>query len=193
MARTSLKVLLPQVLDCTLCAPSLPLGPRPVLQIHPSAKILIAGQAPGRRVHESGVPFDDVSGDRLRDWLGVDRAAFYNPRNFAILPMGFCYPGTGKSGDLPPRTECAPAWREALLATMKQVRLTLVLGKYAQAWHLGADSGTVTEVVHDWKRYWPSRLPLPHPSPRNQLWVSRNPWFAREVLPTLRRKVRTLL
>ncbi|MDZ4864598.1 MAG: uracil-DNA glycosylase family protein [Gemmatimonadota bacterium] len=193
MARTSLKALLPQVLGCTLCTPSLPLGPRPVLQIHTSARILIAGQAPGRRVHESGVPFDDVSGDRLRDWLGVDREAFYNPRNFAILPMGFCYPGTGKSGDLPPRPECAPAWREALLSTLKQVELTLVLGQYAQAYHLGADAGSVTELVQDWKRYWPSRLPLPHPSPRNQLWVSRNPWFAKEVLPALRRRVRALL
>jgi uracil-DNA glycosylase len=164
-----------------------------VLQIHTSAKILIAGQAPGRRVHASGVPFDDVSGDRLRDWLGVDREAFYNPRNFAILPMGFCYPGTGKSGDLPPRPECAPAWREELLSTLKQVKLTLVLGQYAQAYHLGADAGSVTELVQDWKRYWPSRLPLPHPSPRNQLWVSRNPWFAKEVLPALRRRVRALL
>ncbi len=193
MPRTSLKVLLPRVLGCTLCTPSLPLGPRPVLQIHTSARILIAGQAPGRRVHESGVPFDDVSGDRLRDWLGVDRPAFYNPRNFAILPMGFCYPGTGRSGDLPPRPECAPAWREALLSTLKQVELTLVLGQYAQAYHLGGDAGSVTELVQDWKRYWPSRLPLPHPSPRNQLWVGRNPWFAKEVLPALRRRVRALL
>lgn len=193
MSRTSLKVLLPQVLDCTLCTRSLPLGPRPVLQIHTSARILIAGQAPGRRVHESGVPFDDVSGDRLRDWLRVDREAFYNPRNFAILPMGFCYPGTGKSGDLPPRPECAPAWREALLSTLKQVELTLVLGQYAQAYHLGADAGSVTELVQDWKGYWPTRLPLPHPSPRNQLWVSRNPWFVKEVLPALRRRVRALL
>ena len=193
MARTSLKVLLPQVLGCTLCTPSLPLGPRPVLQVHTSAKILIAGQAPGRRVHASGVPFEDVSGDRLRDWLGVDREAFYNPRNFAILPMGFCYPGKGKSGDLPPRPECAPPWREALRSTLKQVEFTLVLGQYAQTYHLGADAGSVTELVQDWKRYWPSHLPLPHPSPRNQLWVRRNPWFAKEVLPALRRRVRALL
>jgi uracil-DNA glycosylase len=193
MARASLKVLLPQVLACTLCERALPLGPRPVLQVHRSAKILIAGQAPGRRVHESGIPFDDVSGDRLRDWLGVDRGTFYDARNFAVLPMGFCYPGTGKSGDLPPRPECAPAWRAPLLSTLTSVQLTLVLGQYAQAYHLGVEAGSVTEVVQDWRSYWPTQLPLPHPSPRNQLWVSRNPWFARQVLPALRQRVRALL
>jgi uracil-DNA glycosylase len=193
MARVSLKVLLPQVLACTRCEPALPLGARPVLQVHASARILIAGQAPGRKVHASGVPFDDVSGDRLREWLGVSREEFYDARNFAILPMGFCYPGTGSSGDLPPRPECAPAWRAPLLATMPKLQLTLVLGQYAQAYHLGADAGSVTEVVQAWRSYWPSRLPLPHPSPRNQLWVSRNPWFAKEVLPALRRRVRALL
>jgi uracil-DNA glycosylase len=189
----SLRQLLPRVRACKICEPALPFGARPVLQIHAEAKILIAGQAPGRRVHDSGIPFDDPSGDRLRDWLGVDRATFYNPRQFAILPMGFCYPGTGKSGDLPPRPECAPAWRAALLAAMKNVQLTLILGQYAQAYHLGAAAGSVTEAVQSWRSYWPSRLPLPHPSPRNQLWMRRNPWFMRDVVPALRRRVKALL
>jgi uracil-DNA glycosylase len=164
-----------------------------VVQIHTGAKILIAGQAPGRRVHVSGIPFDDPSGDRLRDWLGVDRDAFYDPRHFAILPMGFCYPGTGRSGDLPPRPECAPAWRASLLGTMKQLQLTLVLGSYAQIYHLGVDAGSVTDAVKAWRSYWPTKLPLPHPSPRNQLWVSRNPWFVKDVLPALRRRVKEIL
>jgi uracil-DNA glycosylase len=193
MASASLKALLPQVHACRICEGALPLGPRPILQIHAEARILIAGQAPGRRVHETGIPFDDPSGDRLRDWLGVDRASFYNPRHFAILPMGFCYPGTGRSGDLPPRPECAPAWRTTLLAVLKQLQLTLVLGQYAQAYHLGGGTGSVTEMVQAWRSYWPSRLPLPHPSPRNQLWVSRNPWFLKEVLPALRRRVKEVL
>jgi len=193
VAIASLKVLLPRVRACRLCETALPLGPRPVLQISGQARILIAGQAPGRRVHESGVPFDDPSGDRLRQWLGVDRETFYNPRLFAILPMGFCYPGTGRSGDLPPRPECAPAWRAPLIAALKHLQLTLVLGQYAQAFHLGAASGSVTDVVRAWRSFWPSHLPLPHPSPRNQLWVSRNPWFAKEVLPALRRRIRDIL
>jgi uracil-DNA glycosylase len=189
----SLKTLLPQVRACRLCETALPLGPRPVVQLHAGAQILIAGQAPGRRVHESGVPFDDPSGDRLRDWLGVDRETFYDPRLFAILPMGFCYPGTGRSGDLPPRPECAPAWRAPLLAALKRIQLTLVVGQYAQAYHLGGAPGSVTEVVQAWRTWWPSILPLPHPSPRNQLWVSRNPWFLKEVIPALRRRVKQIL
>lgn len=193
VAIASLKVLVPQVRACRICETALPLGPRPVLQIHAEARILIAGQAPGRRVHDSGVPFDDPSGDRLRDWLGVDRATFYNPRHFAILPMGFCYPGTGRSGDLPPRPECAPAWRAPLIAALKHLQLTLVLGQYAQTHHLGGAAGSVTKVVQSWRTYGPSRLPLPHPSPRNQLWVRRNPWFLEEVLPALRRRVKDIL
>ena len=157
------------------------------------ARILIAGQAPGRRVHESGIPFDDPSGDRLRDWLGVDRIIFYNPRRFAILPMGLCYPGTGRSGDLPPRPECAPAWRLPLLAGLRDLRLTLVIGQYAQAYHLPQAVGGVTEVVRAWRSFLPGFLPLPHPSPRNQLWVSRNPWFLSEVLPELRSRVQHIL
>lgn len=189
----SLRTLLPQVRACRICAAHLPLGPRPVLQIHASARILIAGQAPGRRVHESGIPFDDPSGDRLREWLGVDREEFYDPRKIAILPMGFCYPGTGPTGDLPPRPECAPAWREALLGSLPHLELTLVIGRYAQLYHLGPDSGSLTDAVHDWRRFWPRVLPMPHPSPRNQRWLRDNPWFLTKVIPTLRRRVRTIL
>lgn len=163
------------------------------MQVGPRAPILIAGQAPGRRVHESGIPFDDPSGDRLRDWLGVDKDAFYDPTQIAILPMGFCYPGTGKSGDLPPRPECAPLWREALLAKLKKVELTIVLGRHAQEWHLDVGRRTLTEVVKDWKKHWPKVLPLPHPSPRNRAWFKNNPWFDEEVVPVLRRRVAKLL
>lgn len=161
--------------------------------MHREARILIAGQAPGRRVHLSGIPFDDPSGDRLRDWLGVDRRTFYDPRRFAILPMGFCYPGTGANGDLPPRPECAPAWRAPLLAALPAIQLTLVVGQYAQAYHLPGAPTSVTEAVKGWRDQWPSVLPLPHPSPRNQRWLVTNPWFARQVLPALRRRVRELL
>ena len=187
------KKLLTDVRSCRICEPHLAHGVRPVLQIDAKARILIAGQAPGRKVHETGVPFDDPSGERLRQWMGIDREVFYDYRKIAILPMGFCYPGTGKSGDLPPRPECAPAWREALLAKLKKVELTLVLGQYAQAYHLDTGRSSLTEIVKDWRRYWPAALPLPHPSPRNRIWFKRNPWFDDEVLPVLQKRVRSLL
>lgn len=180
--------LLEEVRACTICAAHLPQGPRPVVQMHPQSRILIAGQAPGRRVHESGVPFDDPSGDRLREWLGVTRETFYDAKRIAILPMGFCYPGTGKSGDLPPRPECAEAWRAPLLKRLRNVRVTVILGKYAQEYHLG-ESASVTKVVQSWREYWPERVPLPHPSPRNNRWLKNNPWFEEELLPKLRRSV----
>ena len=185
--------LLAQVRACTICAEHLPLGPRPVLQIHPNAKILIAGQAPGRKVHESGVPFDDASGNRLREWLGVTREAFYDPQQFAILPMGFCFPGTGKSGDLPPRPECEPAWRKQLLEQLHDLEMTLVLGRYAQDYHFGKSKSSLTELVTSWRTYWPDIVPLPHPSPRNNIWLRRNPWFEAELLPTLRERVSEVL
>jgi len=185
--------LLPEILACTICAQHLPLGPRPVLQVHADARILIAGQAPGRRVHESGIPFRDPSGVRLREWLGVDEEVFYDPRLIAILPMGFCFPGTGSSGDKPPRPECAPAWREQVLRQLTSVRLTIVLGKYAQAYHLSPEARTVTEAVASWREQWPEVLPLPHPSPRNQGWFKKNAWFETEVLPLLRERVQALL
>jgi len=184
--------LLARVRACEICASDLPEGPRPVLQAHPSALILIAGQAPGRRVHASGIPFQDPSGVRLREWMGVTEEEFYDETLVAILPMGFCYPGSGSSGDLPPRPECAPAWREPILSQLRCVELTLVLGKYALEYHLGT-SGRVTEAVASWEDHWPSRVPLPHPSPRNQSWFKRHPWFEREVLPRLRKRVRALI
>src|SRR5271168_4812304 len=169
---------------CRLCADHLPFGPRPVFQIGGDAKILIAGQAPGRRVHETGIPFNDPSGERLRGWMGIDAAVFYDPTRIAILPMGFCYPGTGKSGDLPPRPECAATWRAKLLARLIKVKLTLVIGQYAQDWHLaGSQKATLTDSVQAWREYWPDVLPLPHPSPRNNIWLKRNAWFDRDVLP----------
>ena len=185
--------LLAEVRACTLCEAHLPLGPRPVLQIHPKAKILIVGQAPGSKVHESGIPFDDASGNRLREWLGVTREQFYDPLLFAIIPMGFCFPGTGKSGDLPPRPECAPAWRHQLLEQLTQLQLTLVIGQYAHAYHFSDSSPTLTERVKLWRNYWPQKVPMPHPSPRNNLWLRRNPWFETELIPVLRKHVAEMI
>lgn len=193
MSAQSLTSLLREVRACRLCEPHLPKGPRPVVQVGARAGILIAGQAPGRRVHESGVPFDDPSGDRLRDWLGVTRATFYDATKIALLPMGFCYPGTGRTGDLPPRPECADAWRQMLLDRMPAVRLTIVIGQYAMRWHLKGAGAGLTEIVRSWKTHRPGCIPLPHPSPRNNLWLKKNPWFEREVLPYLKRRVRQLL
>ena len=190
---TSLPKLLRDVRACTLCAKQLPLGPRPVVQLHPAARVLIAGQAPGRKVHESGVPFADASGDRLREWLGLTKEDFYDPKRVAILPMGFCYPGTGRAGDLPPRPECAPAWREPLMAALVDLRLTLVIGQYAQDYHLPDAGSSVTSVVAAWRDHWPAVVPLPHPSPRNNIWLKKNPWFERELLPKLRARVKAVL
>jgi uracil-DNA glycosylase len=171
----------------------LPLGPRPIVQLDPKAKILIAGQAPGRKVHDSGVAFQDASGDRLRAWLGIEREQFYDPMCLAILPMGFCYPGTGSSGDLPPRPECAPAWREKILEKLESVQLTLVIGRFAHQYHLPAVGTSVTETVKSWKDYWPSMLPMPHPSPRNNIWLKKNAWFEEELVPELQQRVSIIL
>ena len=162
-AAPALQGLLDDVRRCRLCEPELPFAARPVLQGSTTASILIAGQAPGRRVHESGIPFNDASGERLREWMGIDKAVFYDARQIAILPMGFCYPGTGKSGDLPPRPECAATWRQALLQQLPQIQLTLVMGQYAQTWHCGRGSLSLTERVKGWRDNWPQMLPLPHP------------------------------
>ncbi len=185
-------VLLAEIRACRICASHLPLGPRPILQVHPEAAILIVSQAPGRRVHTSGIPFQDASGVRLREWMGVSEEVFFDPRRVAVLPMGFCFPGSGSSGDRPPRPECAPAWREAVLEKLIGVRLTLVLGRYAQAYHLDGPSRSVTESVASWREYWPEKLPIPHPSPRNQAWLKKNAWFEEEVLPMLRARVKQL-
>lgn len=183
-----------KALACQLCAAHLPFGPRPIFQLDAKSKILIAGQAPGRRVHETGIPFDDPSGERLRLWMGIDSEIFYDPRKVAILPMGFRYPGTGKSGDLPPRPECAIEWRGPLLKLLRSAELTIVIGQYALDWHLGdAQKGSLTETVRNWKQYWPAMMPLPHPSPRNNIWLKKNPWFETEIVPTLRRKIKSIL
>ena len=186
--------LIEQVSKCVICEPHLPLGARPVIQFNSNARILIAGQAPGIKVHETGVPFNDASGNRLREWLGLTHDEFYDANNIAILPMGFCYPGRGKSGDLPPRKECAPAWREQLLAALPNIELTIVLGKYAQAYHLPETKKMpLTELVKSWREYWPNYLVLPHPSPRNNIWLKKNPWFEQDVLPELGKRIATIL
>ena len=190
----ALTKLVKEIRSCTLCTEHLPLGPRPIIQVSSTAKILIVGQAPGSRVHETGIPFDDPSGDRLREWMGIDKEVFYDDKKIALVPMGFCFPGTGKSGDLPPRPECADTWRVKLLEQLPNIKLTIIVGQYAQAWHL--DKGVkenLTETVMAWKSYWPKAIPLPHPSPRNNIWLKRNPWFEEEVLPSLRRKVKAVL
>jgi uracil-DNA glycosylase len=188
-----LDALLARARACTICK-GLPLGPAPLLQAGTNARILIASQAPGSKTHVKGRPFDDASGKRLRQWLGVSEEQFYDPESFAILPMGFCYPGTGAGGDLPPRPECAPAWREPLLQAMPRIELTLVLGQYALDWHLGTrKSRTLTDTVKRWQEFWPDLLPLPHPSPRNIRWFMANPWFEAEVIPVLQDRVRGLL
>ena len=177
-----------------MCLPHLPLGANPVLQVNPKARILIAGQAPGQKVHNTGIPFQDASGDRLRQWMGIDSNVFYDAESIAILPMGFCYPGKGQSGDLPPRPECAEHWRQQLLAIMPDIQLTLLIGQYAQNWHLGMHKeATLTATVKAWRDYWPNCLPLPHPSPRNNIWLSRNPWFDQEIIPALQSRVQIIL
>ena len=189
----TLAVLLSDIRRCQICASSLPLGPRPVVQVAAGAKILIVGQAPGSRVHETGIPFDDPSGDRLRDWLGLSREQFYVSELVAIVPMGFCFPGTGSSGDLPPRPECAPAWRAELLSHLRAVEMTIVIGSYAQAYHLPGPKSSVTDIVAAWRDHWPDVVPLPHPSPRNNRWLVRNPWFTSDLLPELRAAISSLL
>lgn len=193
---SELTPLLEDIRRCTLCS-GLPLGPKPILQAGSKARILIAGQAPGAKTHEKGRPFDDVSGDRLRQWLGVDKTRFYDANQFAIIPMGFCFPGTvikqgRRQGDLPPRAECAPAWRDKLLAALPNIELTLVLGRYALDWHLPEHNG-LTEEVAQWQRHWPKLMVLPHPSPRNALWLKKNPHFEATQLPLLKQRISTIL
>lgn len=177
--------------DCRICEPHLPLGPRPILQISSRARLVIAAQAPGTRVHETGLPFNDPSGDRLRDWMGVDRTTFYDATRINIVPMGFCYPGRDpRGGDLPPRPECAQHWHDRIFQCLGEQDLILVIGQYAQAYHLRERrKRTLTETVRAWREYLPRHLPLPHPSPRNNLWLRRNPWFEAVVVPELRRRV----
>lgn len=189
-----LEKLLHDVRSCRVCEAQLPLGPRPVLQVSDSARILIVGQAPGTAVHRTGIPWNDPSGNTLRTWMGIDEAAFYDKRCVAIIPMGYCYPGRGKSGDLPPRRECAELWLEKLLGYLPHIGMTLLVGQYAQRHFLGTQrKATLTETVRAWRDYAPGFLPLPHPSPRNRGWLKRNPWFETGLLPVLRTRIAEML
>jgi len=193
-SRQNFNSLISDIRNCTICAAHLPLGPRPVVQVQKSAKILIVGQAPGRKVHDTELPFNDPSGDRLRSWMGIDKDIFYDDTKVAIIPMGFCFPGTGKSGDLPPRPECAENWRQALLDRLDNITLTLIIGQYAMDWHLGAKRHkTVTATVENWQDYWPDQVVLPHPSPRNNIWLKKNPWFEGDVIPPLQTRISQIL
>jgi len=188
---TKIDRVLADIRACRTCAAHLPHGVRPVVQAAADSRLLIVSQAPGRKVHETGIPFNDPSGNRLREWMGIDRDTFYDPRAVAIVPMGFCFPGTGKSGDLPPRPECAPQWHPVLMPLLADVRLTLVIGMYAQKGLLGERrQRTLTDTVKHWREFIADGLlPLPHPSPRNQMWFRRNPWFEAELVPELQRRV----
>ena len=187
------KQIMSEARSCTLCASDLAHGVRPVFQVSPAARILIAGQAPGARVHATGIVFDDPSGDRLRAWMGIDRSTFYDEQRIAILPMGFCYPGKGRSGDLPPMPICAETWREKFLGIMPDVQLTLAIGRYAQDWHLPEVKTNLTDTVAGWQALGEHILPLPHPSPRNNIWLKKNPWFEEDVLPVLKSRVNAAL
>ncbi|ARS36775.1 uracil-DNA glycosylase family protein [Pontibacter actiniarum] len=190
----ALESLLQQVRACRICEEHLPLGPRPVLTASSTAKLLIVGQAPGTKVHASGIPWDDQSGKRLRQWLGLAPEVFYDQSKVAIVPMGFCYPGKGKSGDLPPRPECARHWHQQLLALLPEVQLTLLIGKYAQDHFLGSQAGaTLTETVQNWHAYLPRYMPMPHPSPRNQFWLRRHPWFEADAVPYVQQLVQQII
>ncbi|EJC6737031.1 IclR family transcriptional regulator [Vibrio vulnificus] len=184
-----LEPLLTQIRACQVCASALPLGANPVVQAHSEAKILIIGQAPGTKVHHTSIPWNDASGNRLRAWLNIEKQTFYDPKQIAIMPMGFCYPGQGQSGDLPPRKECAPLWHEALLKHLPNIELTLLIGQYAQNRYLSNKPKTLTETVQNWQAWLPDYLPLPHPSPRNTLWLRKNPWFEEQTVPYLRQQV----
>ncbi len=186
--------LLAEIQHCTLCEKQLPLGPRPIVAAHSKSKILIIGQAPGSVVHNTGVPWDDKSGENLRKWMGIDAAIFYDAEKIGLIPMGFCYPGRGKSGDNPPTKECAPKWHAQLLEQIEQPELILLIGRYAQDYYLGKQlKRTLTETVKNYDAYLPDYFVLPHPSPRNNIWQAKNEWFKIEVLPVLQSKVAELL
>lgn len=186
--------LLHDIRQCRICEAHLPLGAKPIAEAHRDSKIVLLSQAPGRVAHQKGIAWDDASGKRLREWLGVDEDTFYNSKNFAIMPMGFCYPGKGKSGDLPPRKECAPQWHDLLWKELKSVELVILIGAYAQKQYLKKEAKrTLTETVANYRDYLPKYFTLPHPSPRNRFWLTKNPWFEDEVLSELKIKVNSIL
>jgi uracil-DNA glycosylase family 4 len=186
--------LLRQIRNCKECAKYLELGANPIIAASSKSKLIIIGQAPGKKVHNTGIPWNDKSGDNLRNWLGIDKPTFYNANVIALMPMGFCYPGTGKTGDLPPRPECAPLWHDKLLALMPNAKLVLLIGQYAQNYYLGDKAkNTLTETVRHFKSYLPKYFPLPHPSPRNNIWQAKNEWFGLKVLPDLKKHIRQII
>ena len=185
--------LLAEIGGCVVCAAHLASGPRPVVQLSATSRIVIIGQAPGRKVHETGIPWDDPSGVRLRSWLGLSEEQFYDPALVALVPMGFCYPGKGTSGDLPPRPECAPLWHERVLAQLPEDRLAVIIGMYAQGRYIDDREKTLTATVLKWRQYLPDRVVMPHPSPRNRRWFTKNPWFEEETLPAVRARVGEVL
>lgn len=189
-----MKNLLKDIRQCTICEAHLPLRPRPIVSAHKDSKIVIIGQAPGLKVHTTGIPWDDPSGKQLRKWLDVTDELFYDETKIALVPMGFCYPGKGKSGDLPPRPECAPQWHQKLLDQMPNLQLVILIGMYSQKYYLKEKAKrTLTETVAEYKTYLPNYFPLPHPSPRNRFWLTKNPWFEKEVIPELQEKVSQIL
>ncbi len=188
-----MKKLLAEIRNCQECAAHLPLGPNPVLTAAKNSKIIIIGQAPGTKVHKSGIPWDDQSGKKLREWLGVDNDTFYNTENFAIVPMGFCYPGKGKTGDLPPKKECAPLWHSKVFDHLKETKLILLIGSYATNYYLPKDGRNLTQRVENFEDYLPEFWPLPHPSPTNRFWRAKNPWFEQSVVSILQDKVAQIL
>lgn len=191
----NLDSLLGEVRACRVCAADLPLGPRPVLRAGTTARLMLIGQAPGTKVHESGMPWTDASGERLREWLEIDEATFYDESRIAIVPMGFCYPGVlPRGGDKPPRPECAPLWHDRVMGALPETDLTILIGQYAQGYYLGAEKRrTLTETVAAWRDYLPRYVPIPHPSWRTRAWQRKNPWFDAELLPALRERVHALL
>jgi uracil-DNA glycosylase len=191
--RTSLSVVSREALACDACSAALPFKPKPIFRVGRTARLLIVGQAPGRRVHETGIPWNDPSGDVLRAWLGMQREAFYDTARIAIVPIGLCYPGTVNGADLPPCRECAPLWQPRFRAALPDIRLTLLVGSYAQAFYLkDRRKQTLADTVRAYRDYLPEFFPLPHPSWRNLGWLKRNPWFVKIVIPALRRRVKAL-
>ena len=189
-----MKKLVKEISACTICKSFLPNAPKPVFSVSPNAKIIIIGQAPGQKVQDSGIPWDDQSGNELRRWLGVTKEQFYDHKLFALMPMGFCYPGKGRSGDLPPRSECAPKWHGLLLQKMNQVQMIILIGQYAQQSYLATNTKTtLTETVQSFREYLPGFFPLVHPSPRNRIWQKKNPWFEKEIVPFLQKKISNLI